>query len=299
MQVIFMQQYEKYALSHAISIQEIVTADYMQEPVWDDVNHIHADAWELCCCLQGTLDVEREHTAFALHSGEVLFIPPGTDHLVAMRQAESKAFVISFTCTGDSHLRPLQNNVIPVGDPLLMTLQSIREELEMSFLPEENALHLLRFQPNDQPPFGAEQMIASYLEQFLIRLLRSLTMAQGRIVTSSGFRSAMQRYQAEQVVEYIRAHLGEPLTVERIAAHFHYSRSRLTTICKQSIGSGINELIAAERIEAAKRMLTEQQKTVAQIAQELGFSTPHYFSYKFKQLVGCAPSFYAQQQQQP
>ena len=290
-----MLQYEKYSLSHAISIQEIVSADYMQEPVWDDFNHTHADAWELCCCLQGTLDVERERTPFALHGGEVLFIPPGTDHLVGMRQTGSTAFVISFTCVGDNHLRPLQNTVISVGGALLMTLQSIREELEMSFLPEENSLHLIRFQPNAQSPFGAEQMISSYLEQFLIRLLRSLTMAQGRIVTSGGFQIAMQRYLTEQVVNYIRAHLGEPLTVERIAEHFHYSRSRLTAICKLTTGSGINELIAAERIEAAKRMLIDQQKTVAQIAQELGFSTPHYFSYKFKQLVGCAPSFYPQQ----
>ena len=296
-----MLQYEKYPLTQSISVQEIVSADYLLEPVWDDENHVHTDAWELCCCLQGTLDVHRAGISQPLRGGEVLFLPPGTDHLVGMHDPASAAFVISFTCNGDSHLRPLQNTVIPVSGALLLTLQNIREELEMCFLPEEPNLHLMHFRPNDRSPFGAEQMISTCLEQFLIRLLRSVTMDRGRVVSSGGFRAAMQQYLTQQVLTYIREHLGEPLSVAQIADHFHYSRTYLTTICKQTTALGINELIARERMNAAKTMLQKQDKTIAQISRELGFSTPHYFSWKFKQLVGCAPSAYAEQShiQQP
>jgi len=290
-----MEQYEKYQLRRAISVQEIVTADYLQEPVWDDEIHIHTDAWEVCCCLQGTLDVQLTSVLRLLRAGEVLLLPPGTEHLVGMRQPSSAAFVISFTCTGDSHLRPLQNTVIPVSGPLLMTLQSIREELKMCFLTEETSLHLLHFMSSDGSPFGAEQLIGCYLEQFLILLLRSVTMSRGRVVSGSSFREAMQRYLVQQVVLYIREHLGEPLTVEEIAAYFHYSRARLTAMCKQTTSLGVNELIARERINAAKQLLLRREKTVGEISRELGFSTPHYFSWKFKQLVGCAPSVYAEQ----
>ena len=38
--------------------------------------------------------------------------------------------------------------------------------------------------------------------------------------------TAAQNYLAGQVTAYIRSHLGEPLSVERIAARFHYSRNR-------------------------------------------------------------------------
>ncbi len=287
-----MLQYETYPLTHSISVQAIVSADYLLEPVWDEENHTHTDAWELCCCLQGTLEVQRSSIPQPLRGGEVLFLPPGTDHLVGMRQPASTAFVISFTCNGDNHLRPLQNTVIPVSGPLLLSLQSIREELEMCFLPEEASLHLMHFRPNDRSPFGAEQMISTYLEQFLIRLLRSVTMSQGQIVSSGDFREAMHRYLAQQVVFYIQDHINEPLTVEQIAAHFHYSRAHLTAVCKQATALGIHELITREKLHAAKLLLRQQEKTVAQISRELGFSTPHYFSWKFKQLVGCAPSCY-------
>lgn len=288
-----MLQYEKYHLTQAISVQEIVSADYLLEPARDNENHTHTDAWELCCCLQGNLDIQCASVLQQLRGGEVLFVPPGTDHLVCMDHPASAALVISFTCIGDGHLRPLQNTVIPVSGSLLLTLQSIREELELCFLSEESVLHLMQFRPNPHSPFGAEQMISTCLEQFLIRLLRNVTMAQGQVVSSSGFREAMQQYLARQIVGYIREHLGEPLTVESIAAQFHYSRARLTAICKQVTGFGVNELIARERIEAAKSMLLDQTRTIAQISQDLGFSTPHYFSWKFKQMVGCAPSYYA------
>ena len=49
-----MLQYETYPLKHSISVHAIVSADYLLEPVWEEENHTHPDAWELCCCLQGT-----------------------------------------------------------------------------------------------------------------------------------------------------------------------------------------------------------------------------------------------------
>jgi len=288
-----MDQYEKHPLSHPITVREIVSADYWLHPEWDDSNHTHSDAWELCCCLKGSLDVRRNNEALPLHAGEVLLIPPGTDHLVGMRRAGSASFVVSFTCSADNHLRILQDRVIHASGSLLLSLENIREELEMSYVSEEDPqLHLTRFRPSAHSPFGAEQMIASYLEQFIIRLLRSVTMDRGKVVSGGSFQAAMQQYLVEQVIEYIRTHMGMPLTVESIAGHFHYSRARLTAICTQVTSLGVNELITRERISAAKRLLLDGSKTVAGIAQELGFSTPHYFSWKFKQVTGVAPSQY-------
>lgn len=290
-----MEAYEKHLLSRPITVREIVSADYLLLPVWDDLNHVHSDAWELCCCLKGTLDVQKEGKEFALHSGQVLLIPPQTDHLVGMRQADSAAFVISFTCTADNQLRLLQNMVIHASGNLLRSLENIREELEMCYIPEDPQLHLTQFTPSDTSPFGSEQMISSYLEQFIIRLLRSVTMNRGKVVSGSGFRAAIQQYLAEQVQQYIRQHLSEALTVDKIARHFHYSRARLTAICTQVTGMGVNQLITRERIQAAKQLLLEQEKPVAQISMELGFTSPHYFSWKFKQVTGISPSAFAQQ----
>jgi len=290
-----MVQYEKYQLSQPITVQAIESADYVLGPLVDDEIHVHADAWELCCCLQGQIQIQKRTERLVLQAGNVVFVPPRTEHRVSSRYPDNAAVVLSFACSGDSHLRLLQDGVLTASGSLRMILYSIRDELEMSFQQEDEEpwMHWMQFVPNAESPFGAEQMISCYLEQFIIRLLRSVTMEQGKVVSGVGFHEAAQRYLAEQVIAYIRSHLDEHLTAEQIAETFHYSRARLTAICKQATSMGINELITQERINAAKVLLLEQQKTVAQISQELGFSSPHYFSYKFKEVVGCAPSFYA------
>lgn len=290
-----MVQYASHPLSQPITVQAIESADYISNNTVEDEFHVHTSAWEMCCCLQGELLMQQTDAQWVLHAGNVLFLPPQTSHKISIRDKHAAAFVISFASSGDHHLRLLQNTVVSASGSLLMILHSIREELELSFLQEEEAqLHWQQFVPNASSPFGAEQMISCYLEQFLIRLLRSVTMEQGRVVSGLRFHEAAQRYLAEQVLQYIRSNLGAHLTAETIAEHFHYSRARLTAICKQVTAMGLNELIVQERMSAAKQMLLEQEKTVVQISQELGFSTPHYFSYKFKQIVGCAPSFYAE-----
>ena len=153
-------------------------------------------------------------------------------------------------------------------------------------------MRLYQFVPSSDSPLGAEQMICCYLEQIIIMLLRSSTMSQGQIVRSGQLQEAIQTYLVEQVSAYILEHIGERLTVEQIASHFHYSRARLSTIYKSITGTGINEAITNQRIHLAKSMLMEQQKSITQISEELGFASPQYFSHKFTQAVGCPPSRY-------
>lgn len=288
-----MTNYEKYPLSHIISVQEIVSADRVCAPYLDADLHTHQDAWELCCCLQGTAQVFKTDREYTLHESEVLFIPPEREHVVRIQPGDTVVFVISFTCSSAEHLRPLQDGTVRAGGKLLPILENIMEELSLCFLQSENRLHLIRFIPNIHSPFGSEQLISGYLEQFIIMLLREVTMEQGQIVRTARFKDAIQNYLADQVLDYIRSHIGEALTVEQTAAHFHYSRTHLHSVCKNAFQMSVGELIAAERIRTAKRLLVEQEKSVTQIAQELGFSSAQYFSYKFKQLVGCPPSEYA------
>ena len=118
-------------------------------------------------------------------------------------------------------------------------------------------------------------------------------MDQGRIVSSSCFTDAINTYLSDQVTQYIDAHLGEPLTVESIAKHFHYSRARLSTLYKNITGLGIKETIDEKRIQQAKLLLMKKEKSVLQISEELGFSSSTYFTHKFTKSVGMSPTKFA------
>ena len=186
-----MINYEKYRLSRIVSVQEIVSADYVKGLHPSSMYHSHDEAWELCVCLAGETVVIRDCTQYMLSPGQILLIQPGVGHDISIFSNTSSAFIVSFTCTNSDHLRPLRDAVIKAEKPQLELFQNMIVELDATFersSGEIGPLHLFQFTPSEESPLGAEQMICCYLEQLLISLLRSATMSKGQVVRSGQFR---------------------------------------------------------------------------------------------------------------
>ena len=284
--------YEKYWLSRIISVQAIVSADYIKGRHTAVRSHCHQDAWELILCLQGSVEVTHNQSAFTLSQGQLILIQPGIIHDLEIDDENAKTFVLSFVCSNDNYLFSLQNTILPATDAMVTLTDAMIRELKDTFGPQEERLHLFHFIPDANSPLGAEQMICCYLEQFLILLLRETTKEKGTVVSSDRFHKAFQTYLTDQVTAYIQENLSGPLSVSNIAEHFHYSRARLSALYKEATGIGISEAIANAKIQAARRLLRGGEKSIAQISEELGFSSPQYFSYKFAKLTGQSPSQY-------
>ena len=281
--------YEGYHLSRAIAIRELVTADYLTGPHPKTHTHAHQDAWELCCCLDGDMVLYKHDKRFSLKRGDIALVQPQAPHDILVRQKSSANFVISFTYSGD-HLRSIQDSIITFTDEQLRLFQKIIAEIDRGFTQGDRRLHLVSFSPSATSPFGTEQMICNYLEQIIITMLRNVTMRDGEIIRTEHFKDAMQGYLIEQVKNYIVDHLHQKLIVEDIAARFHYSRARLSTLFKATSGVSINAFITNERMRRAKFLLQEGKLSIAQISELLGYPSPQYFTNKFHKEVGCPPS---------
>ena len=281
--------YEGYRLSRAIAIRELVTADYLTGAHPNTSTHAHEDAWELCCCLEGDLTLYKHGKRLNLKKGDIALVQPQTPHDILVRQKSSANFVISFTYSGD-HLRSIQDSIMTFTPEQLRLFHKIIAEIDRGFTQGERPLHFISFSPSANSPFGTEQMICNYLEQIIITMLRNVTMRDGEIIRTVHFKDAMQGYLIEQVKNYISDHLNEKLVVENIAARFHYSRARLSTIFKASSGVSINEFITNERMSRAKFLLQEGKLSISQIAEVLGYPSAQYFTNKFHQQIGCPPS---------
>lgn len=55
---------------------------------------------------------------------------------------------------------------------------------------------------------------------------------------------------------------------------------------------GIGEYIEERRINKAKELLSNTNHSVAEIADKIGYSTPRYFSTRFKIKTGYSPLGY-------
>jgi len=108
-------------------------------------------------------------------------------------------------------------------------------------------------------------------------------------------RNAKNYQRLKKVMEFIEAHYNEPLTVEQIAREIYLSPSRLSHIIKDEFGTTLMDCISKVRIERAKRLLGNGEISIAQIAQEVGFSDQSYFTKVFKKIEGCTPKIYRAQ----
>jgi len=64
------------------------------------------------------------------------------------------------------------------------------------------------------------------------------------------------------------------------------SSSYLSLIFKQETGVNFSNYLSNYRIEQAKKMLISSNKKIYEIANDVGFSSPYYFSKVFKEVNG-------------
>jgi YesN/AraC family two-component response regulator len=84
----------------------------------------------------------------------------------------------------------------------------------------------------------------------------------------------------------------EQLSVESLAMEIGWSRAQFYRKITALTGKSVNDLIQGFRLQKGAQLLAQQWGSVSQVAYEVGFSNPSYFSKCFKEHYGVLPSEY-------
>ena len=96
-----------------------------------------------------------------------------------------------------------------------------------------------------------------------------------------------------EVVEYIRANLGNPLLSQKdVSDHFYFSTSYFSTMFKRYVQQSFVIFLNGERISKAKKLLRDPELNIVSIAASCGFQNPSYFTRVFKKATGITPQDY-------
>ncbi|WP_116771429.1 helix-turn-helix domain-containing protein [Maribacter litoralis] len=99
----------------------------------------------------------------------------------------------------------------------------------------------------------------------------------------------------EQLSQYVASgelqENGIP-SIEEIANNMSVSQRYLSDTLKKETGKTTTEHLQLLLIDEAKNMLLQPHKSIAEVAYELGFEYPHYFSRLFKKKEGVSPTEY-------
>ena len=93
-------------------------------------------------------------------------------------------------------------------------------------------------------------------------------------------------------IDYIDKHYAENVTIQQVADAINYSPTYFSRLFKKETGHSFVTYLTFFRILKSVRYLRHSNLPIEQIAFELGFNTPCYFSTTFKKVVGLSPSEY-------
>ncbi len=96
----------------------------------------------------------------------------------------------------------------------------------------------------------------------------------------------------KRAIRYISRNFSKPLTLDEVAAHVHLNPAYFSSLFKQSTGSSFKEYLNMVRVEESKRLLTNTDYSIIEIALAAGFDDQSYFSKVFKRYTGLTPRQY-------
>lgn len=94
------------------------------------------------------------------------------------------------------------------------------------------------------------------------------------------------------VAGYICEHYKETTDIDRLASMTHLSRSRFSHLFTELIGYSPYHYLQRIRMDKARDMLLLSSLSISDVAENVGFSDPLYFSRIFKKYYGLSPQIY-------
>ena len=90
----------------------------------------------------------------------------------------------------------------------------------------------------------------------------------------------------EEACRYIRTHLGDDLSREKVAAHVHLSERHFTRRFVGQTGENFNAYTYRMRMEEAMRLLEEGMLSPEEVSERVGYRDFKYFQQLFKKYSG-------------
>ncbi|HEY8443247.1 MAG TPA: AraC family transcriptional regulator [Clostridia bacterium] len=281
----------KHKIENLIVIEKIVTIHYFEftkDYRFEGESH---DFWEIVYVDKGEVICSRGEEDIVLKQGGIIFHKPNEFHTIRANGITApNAFVMTFVCRSEA-MSFFNGKQFDLNKKLRQYISWIMEEARQTFdIPLFNpALKKLDILKN--PILGGQQMIRTYLEQFLILLMR---LESNKSSSHEAFipKESLPGHIEEMIIEYLMENIDNKITLQDVCKKFSYGKTFLCTQFKKSTGKSIMNYFMDLKIEKAKKLIREKNTTISQISENLGFNNPAHFSNTFRKITGMTPKQY-------
>ena len=222
------------------------------------LNPVKLPFHELIIVLSGSLHYTVDNVDLTISDGEIAYIPMG--HTCARQATSSLTDYLSIDFLQDEPL-PFFGKLPFTADPCILHLIASADHLWKSF------------QPNALP------LIKPLMEFLLTYLAHTFSLPQKSAIV-------------KKMEEFLHANIRNQFCIKDLANHLFLSVPHCHAIFKREMGMPIKMYFNNLRLQEAKQLLSFNELSLAEIAEELCFYDSNYFSRLFKKYFGVTPSQY-------
>ncbi|MGL5086320.1 MAG: response regulator transcription factor [Clostridium sp.] len=93
----------------------------------------------------------------------------------------------------------------------------------------------------------------------------------------------------QSAMEYIEKNYKDHISLGDISKHVYLSHEYFSRLFKEEVGENFVTYLSRYRIKEARKLIKNRDKKISQIAVEVGYTNPGYFSKTYKKYLGVSP----------
>lgn len=260
------------------------------------LDHYH-NYYQVCYVVSGEILHRQNNDTVTICAGDAFIVPPGLTHSLHFNNAYAEIYSLAFE---ESLFTPgfSQSNAYQFLESLqskatILTNNSIRLCITLSRDQRrliENLLQcLIQQQQNSCPPgLSSAPSITAAIVYLLAQSYYLHPQNTSELDELANYNSTLL-----QCVAYIDAHFREPISLTELPKRFGISRSSFYSVFPQFAGMPLQKYVAQKRIKEAQILIRScPEKSISQIATEVGYLDDSTFYRNFLQITGVSPLKY-------
>lgn len=275
--------YQPTQVKSILTVDNIITVHYFPYTktfCFDGESH---DFWELVIVDSGEITVSETYP-IVLKQGEGFLHAPNQYHSIRANNVFSNIIVIAFKC--DCKKLYDVKNVFKITETEKFLSQLILSEARQLFGEPLDIVEQKKLTFRQNLPFGESQNLKNSLEMLLISLCRK----NDKPIKAE--KKTINKLLTEKIISLLEKNLSQKITIDEIAKLLGYCHTHVKKVFKYETGDSIIDYFITLKVNAAKKLISENELTLSQISEMLGFDSLQYFSSTFKKRTNMTPSAY-------
>lgn len=255
--------------------------------------HLHDDALEIICVLNGTVNISDSAANYTLTYGDIHIFNKNDPHMIFSEDPSN--ILLRLQINTDYYSRHFSdlNNFYFICDTYSdrelysFDVKYLRFQLARLYYEYSGSCSDIKL---ENYTIELINYLKDYFSQYIYKEESDKTANIVRLKNTDYLYTNYERLY--RIVDYVYANYHKKLYLKDIADREYLSEEHLCRYIKKTLGLSFSQLISLTRCEEAARLLSSTKKTVDQISEQVGFSNRKQLAVQFQKWYRQTPSQY-------